>query len=227
MPNTTHKTLIYAVDDEMSIRELYACALENSDYKVMCFENGDSLFDALKSSLPDLILLDIMLDGMDGYEILETIRHDKNLADIPIILVSAKGEEVSTVKGLNLGADDYIAKPFGVLELVARINANIRKKIRAKSKIEYKNIVVNEKTHAITVNGDVIQTTLKEYDLIKLLVENATNIVKRTNIFNVVWGENYGGETRTLDIHMASVRKLLSSSSATIETVRGVGYILK
>lgn len=221
------KPLIYAVDDELSIRELYVCALENSGFDVICFEDGKGLFSALKGDMPDLILLDIMLDGMDGYDILKALREDKNTSDVPVIMVSAKGEEISKVKGLNLGADDYISKPFGVLELSARINANIRKKERVQIKREYKDIAVDCKAHEIKVCGVAIQPTPKEYELIKLLVENAPNVVLRDVIFDTVWGENYGGETRTLDIHIASVRKLLSASSAVIETARCVGYALK
>lgn len=224
----SNKQLIYAVDDELSIRELYACALENSGYDAVCFADAKQFFAALKDKLPDLILLDIMLDEMDGYEILRAVRYDKRTADIPVIMVSAKGEEISKVKGLNLGADDYIAKPFGVLELGARINANLRKRIVvAQPQTAYKDIEIRENSHVATVSENVLTLTLKEYDLLKLLVEFAPKVVTREQIFDVVWGENYGCETRTLDIHIASLRKSISPSVASIETVRGVGYILK
>ena len=225
----TDKPLIYAVDDESSIRELYSCALESSGFEAVCFEDARQLFSALASRLPDLILLDIMLEGMDGFEILKAIRSNQTTSAIPVIMVSAKGEEVSKVKGLNLGADDYIAKPFGVLELGARINANLRKRNNVQPFVQssYKDILVDDKTHTISIGNAPLTLTLKEYELLKLLVSNAPNIVSREEIFRCVWGENYCGETRTLDMHIASLRKIISESSAYIDTVRGVGYILK
>lgn len=223
----TNKPLIFAVDDELNIRELYTCALQNAGFDIVCFDDGNKLFDALKKDTPELILLDIMLDGADGYEILKSLRADGRTSNIPVIMVSAKGEEISKVKGLNLGADDYIAKPFGVLELIARINANIRKKQCDRQATAFKDIEIDEKAHQIKVCGNIIQPTLKEYELIKLLVGNAPDVVLRDAIFDNIWGDNYGGETRTLDIHIASIRKLLQASSAAIETIRGVGYALK
>lgn len=221
-----NKRLIYAVDDETSIRELYACALESAGFDARCFIDGEALFEALAETKPELILLDIMLDGMDGYKILDSLKDDIRYRNIPVIMVSAKGEEVSKVKGLNLGADDYISKPFGVLELIARVNANIRKRAKTGADI-FKDIRVNESLHEITKGSEKLGLTLKEYKLLKLLVENAGEVLTRDGILNSVWGEDYFGETRTLDMHIKELRKKLTGSAAEIVTVRGVGYTLK
>ena len=223
----SRKYIIYAVDDEKSIRELYDCALESSGFDISCFENGEDLFSCMEKRIPDLIILDIMLNGMDGFSILEKIRKDSSTAMIPIIMVSAKGEEISKVKGLNLGADDYISKPFGILELIARINANLRRHNTEKSVLSYKDIEVNDRQHEICIRKNPVTLTLKEYDLLKLLVVNAPNVVTRDDILSSVWGDDYFGETRTLDIHVASLRKIILESDAKINTVRGVGYFLK
>ena len=221
------KSLIYAVDDELSIRELYKYALGNAGLNVVCFSSGGELYPAVKSELPDLIILDIMLDGEDGYEILESLRKNELTKGIPVIMVSAKGEELDKVKGLDLGADDYIAKPFGVLELVARINAKLRAVgNRKKTVLSYKDISVDETKHTITLKGEPLSLTLKEYELLKLFVVNSESVLVRDKLLDCVWGENYG-ETRTLDIHIGQLRKIISASDAEIQTVRGVGYVLK
>ncbi len=220
------KKCIFAVDDEENIRELYGVALNSAGFDCRCFVDGDSLFAALETKKPALIILDIMLDGYDGYTILQKLKESPATRNIPVIMVSAKGEELSTVKGLDMGADDYIAKPFGVLELIARINANLRR-TDDRTALAYSDISIDENKHTVTVANETLTLTLKEYELLKLLVTNAPNIVSRDIIINTVWGEDYFGETRTLDIHIASVRKAISDSKAAINTVRGVGYFLK
>ena len=219
------KRLIYAVDDEENIRELYFCALTGAGFDCECFADGTELAEAMKKRIPDLILLDIMLEGADGYEILKNLKAEPCYSAVPVIMVSAKGEEISKVKGLNMGADDYISKPFGVLELVARINAGLRR-VNTKSAFIYGDIKIDDNRHTVSVNGQDVSLTLKEYDLLKLLVASAPDVVHRDEIFNKVWGEDYFGETRTLDIHVASLRKALKKSSVKIITVRGVGYHL-
>ena len=222
------KQTIFVVEDEAALQELYTYTLE-SEFRCRCFDNGKLLFKALANETPDLILLDIMLPGDDGLEILSRLKSSKSTKQIPVIMVSAKGEEISKVKGLNLGADDYIAKPFGVLELVARIKANLRKSGKsALLRTAYKDIVIDYSKHRITVNGKQIQTTPKEYNLLCLLCENAERVQERESIFNAVWGDGFIGETRTLDIHIKELRKKLTQveSAAVIQTIRGVGYML-
>ena len=227
------KQVIFTVEDDAAIQELYTYSLEN-EFDCRCFDDGVALYDAIKKETPDLILLDIMLPGDDGFAILSRLKTDKSTSHIPVIMVSAKGEEVSKVKGLNMGADDYIAKPFGVLELVARIKANLRKGGDAKGgsnkgSAGYKDIAIEHLKRRITINGAQIQTTLKEYNLLCLLCENAERVQERDVIFNEVWGESFVGESRTLDIHIKELRKKLSGagSEASIQTIRGVGYMLK
>lgn len=219
------KQLIYAVDDEENIRELYSVALANAGYECLTFACGEELFSALKVRRPALILLDIMLAGIDGYTILKRLKENAQYSSIPVIMVSAKGEEISKVKGLNMGADDYIAKPFGVLELIARVNANLRRS--AVAPLTYSDISVNELKHEVTIGGNAVALTVKEYELLKLLIINAPNVVLRENILNAIWGDDYFGESRTLDIHIASLRKAIAASKAKIVTMRGVGFLLK
>ena len=222
------KYTIFVVEDDASLQELYAYSLEN-DFSYRCFADAQSLYAALPLGLPDLILLDIMLPGDDGFTVLSRIKATKDTAHIPVIMVSAKNEEISKVKCLNMGADDYIAKPFGVLELIARIKANLRKynRISADTTL-YKDIVINSAKHQIIINGQTIQTTLKEYNLLSLLCAHAEQVMGREAIFTEVWGDNFIGETRTLDIHIKELRKKLneSASDAVIQTIRGVGYML-
>ena len=222
------KHTIFALEDDSALQELYIYSLEN-EFDCRCFYDGETFFDAVVKQIPDLVLLDLMLPGDDGFKILSYLKADKLTAHIPVIIVSAKGEEISKVKGLNMGADDYIAKPFGVLELVARIKANLRKNIKINAeRIVYKDIVIDFIKHQITINGKPIQTTLKEYNLLCLLCKNAEKVQEREVIFNEVWGNNFIGETRTLDIHIKELRKKLSETkSETVnQTIRGVGYVL-
>lgn len=219
-----NKRLVYTVDDEQSIREVYAYALKNAGFEIECFQNGEDFLSALSTKKCDLAILDIMLDGLDGYEILKAMKSNAQTSDIPVIMVSAKSTEIDKVRGLDLGADDYLTKPFGVLELVARINAKLRKS--QKSAIAYKDINIDDSTHCVSIAGEEKKLTLKQYELLKLLTQNSQNLLSRNTLLDSVWGDNYG-ETRTLDIHIADLRKLLAESTAQIETVRGVGYVLK
>jgi two-component system alkaline phosphatase synthesis response regulator PhoP len=215
------------VEDDAALRELYTYSLEN-EFDCGCFCDGAEFFAALEKTLPDLILLDIMLPCEDGFSILSRLKNEKNFAKIPVIMVSAKGDEVSKVKGLNCGADDYISKPFGVLELIARIKANLRKNISANEKIIFKDIEINFSKHKISANGKILQTTLKEFNLLVHLCKNSENVQSRERIFKEVWGDDFIGETRTLDIHIKELRKKLHEANceAEIKTIRGVGYVL-
>lgn len=218
-----NQTLIYAVDDETSIREVYRYALISAGFTPECFSCGEELFIAIEKSLPKLIILDIMLNGEDGYEILSRLKASPKTANVPVIMVSAKTTEIDKVRGLDLGADDYISKPFGVLELIARIKANLRKAVPVASVISYKGIVINDDERIVTVNGEVKELTLKQYELLKLLVSEPQKVLQRDYLLDKVWGENYG-ETRTLDIHVGALRKIIADSGAKIATIRGVGY---
>ena len=219
------RRLIYAVDDELSIREVYRYAIGGAGFDIQCFENGEGLFSAINAQLPDLVLLYIMLDGADGYELLSALRRNPLTAGIPVIMVSAKGEEIDKVRGLDLGADDYLAKPFGVLELIARINAKLRK-TKPDGVLTYADIVMDGDSRSVTVAGNPVSLTLKEYSLLRLFLSSPGKVLGRDLLLDSVWGVNYG-ETRTLDIHIGQLRKELSGSAASILTVRGVGYMLK
>ena len=222
------KQRIFVVEDDAALQELYMYSFEN-DFDCRTFNEGASFFAALQSALPDLILLDIMLPGADGFTILSRLKADNATSHIPVIMVSAKGEEISKVKGLNMGADDYIAKPFGVLELMARIKANLRKNSKTMAEnVVCKDITIDNSKHRITIAGTQIQTTLKEYNLLRFLCENAEKVQTREVIFNSVWGDGFIGETRTLDIHIKELRKKLAEakSGVVIQTIRGVGYML-
>lgn len=211
---------LFIVEDDEGIRELYEGAL--SDYDITLFENGNDFFNVFKKEKPDLIILDIMLPDMDGYSILSQIR----LSDekVPVIIVSAKSDELSSVKGLNKGADDYITKPFSILELNARIKANLRRsKIHTTSAGGFS--VDNDK-YEITYMGKPITLTLKEFNLFKMLIQNSGITLTREELFSAVWGTDFAGETRTLDIHIASLREKIKkiSNKDCIITVRGIGY---
>jgi two-component system alkaline phosphatase synthesis response regulator PhoP len=224
----TMNKLIYVVEDEQSIVELYQYALTNAGFSAQCFESGEAFFPALKNGTPDLILLDIMLEGMDGYEILRRLKCDPKTAAIPVIMVSAKGDELSKVKGLDLGADGYLGKPFGVLELVSRIKANLRKTAKPKT-VSHGDITVDDSKHEITVGGQKVEATKKLYDLLRLFVSRAGSVIERDELLDLVWGTDYFGETRTLDIHITELRKKLSECNSVCEiaTIRGVGYLLR
>jgi len=219
------KQKIFVIEDDPALQELYTYSLEN-EFNCRCFGEGRSFFDSLSHEKPDIVLLDIMLPDDDGFSVLEKIK--TKTPDVPVILVSAKDSEISKVKGLNMGADDYITKPFSVLELVARVKANIRKSFKPTENFSFKDIKIDVAKHQIFVNENPIQTTLKEFNLLSLLCKNAEKVVAREKIFVDVWGNNYIGETRTLDIHIKEIRKKISAAGGTteIKTIRGVGYIL-
>ncbi len=215
------KPIIYVVEDDEGIQEVYEGAFED-DYAPYIFGNAADFFEAMKAQKPDLAILDVMLPDMDGYTILTKIREtDERL---PVIIVSAKSDEISFVKGLNKGADDYMAKPFSVLELLARVKSNLR---RAKLYVERADgFVIDANTYKIFYNGNDLGVTLKEFKLLKLLVNKAGVTITREEIFLEVWGEDFFGETRTLDMHVASLREKIKEAGGgePIITVRGVGY---
>ena len=216
---------IFCVEDEENIRELILYALKSSGFEALGFEEGESFFQSLKGQLPDLVLLDIMLPDIEGTEILRRIRMDPHTAHIPVILLTAKSSELDKVKGLDLGADDYITKPFGVLELISRIKAVLRR-INPKSKdiISYKELVVNNKSRTVYASGEEIALTYKEFELLYYLLKNKGIVLSRDKIMDAVWGFEFQGETRTVDMHIKTLRHKLGALGNIIETVRGVGY---
>lgn len=220
-----NQPLIYCVDDEENIRSLYEDALSVGGFQCVAFQDGASFFDELKRTQPDLIILDVMLPGMSGMEVLEKLSHGQ-YSTIPVIVISAKDEESDMVKGFNLGASDYIAKPFGIMELLARIKANLRKNGFSNT-ITYKELTLNKQIHAFYLNDVPLPLSLKEYDLLGYLLKNAEKMVTKKELLSKIWGINRQIETRTLDMFISRVRKKISSSNVHIETLRGVGYILR
>lgn len=219
--------LIYAVDDEEMIRELYTCLIEQAGHRVKCFEDGYQMFLALKNEVPDLFILDVMLDNIDGFEILRKIRQDYKLNSIPVIMVSAKGEEISKVKGLNLGADDYISKPFGVMEFIARVNSKLRSKQKKQDLISYQDIVIDDLKHEVSIKGKKVELSITEYKLLHYFIKNNNKAISREEIWKDVWNDKFYGETRSLDMHITKLRKLLKDSDTKIESIRTIGYKLK
>ncbi len=222
-------TLIYSVEDDVNIQNVIQIALTNSGYEVRLFSEAKDLFRALEEKIPHLILLDIMLPDIDGLSIVKRIKANPKWIHIPLMMVSAKGTEIDKVIGLDLGADDYLAKPFGVLELVSRTKAILRRTaspVRDEI-IEISGLVLNPKEYTCMYHDKTIAFTSKEFQLLKLLMQNHQKIVTRDEILNIVWGYDFFGETRTLDVHIKEVRMKLSNvgiEEACIQTVRGVGY---
>ena len=220
--------LIYIVEDEERIRELESYALEKNDFEVMSFENSVEFYKALGIRLPDLILLDIMLPGDDGLTILKKLRDNAEHKNIPVIIISAKDTELDRVKGLDLGADDYMCKPFGVMELISRVKAMLRRADLLKNEdiLSFEGIEMQEAKHLVTVDGHVVELTFKEYELLKMLLRNAGIVLQRSQLLDRIWGIDYEGESRTLDMHIKTLRHKLGEKGSLIQTVRNVGYTL-
>ena len=218
--------MIYCVEDEASIRELVVYTLHATGYEAQGFVDGKAFWTALEQELPELILLDIMLPGEDGLQILKRIRTNSRTADLPVIMVTAKGTEFDKVIGLDSGADDYIAKPFGMMELVSRVKALLRRtqKTSAAATLACGNLVLNHDMHRVLADGKEVVLTYKEFELLEYLLENRGIVLTRDKILDRVWGIAAEVETRTLDVHIRSLRHKLGASGDLIETVRGVGY---
>lgn len=221
--------MIYCVEDDAGIRELVVYSLENTGTSAQGFESGDELFDALKSgAVPELILLDIMLPGEDGISILKRLRKNSETANIPIIMLTAKNSEYDKVIGLDSGADDYVTKPFGIMELISRIKAVLRRSgnVPADASEVYKagDVVLDTKKHTVTSGGRDISLTYKEFELLRLLMKNNGSVITRDVLLERVWGYDFDGETRTIDVHIRTLRQKLGESGDIIKTIRGVGY---
>ena len=218
---------IYCVEDESNIRELLVYTLEATGFKAKGFADGKGLRAALKEQIPDMILLDLMLPGEDGYSILEKLKKDENTRDIPIIMVTAKDAEYEKVKGLEAGADDYITKPFGMMEFVARIKAVLRRTNRNSNtdkELKCGDLRILVGRHEVFWKDEKIELTRKEFELLVYLVENRGLVMSRNQILCQVWGYEFEGETRTVDVHVRSLRQKLGEAGNMVETVRGVGY---
>lgn len=219
------KQIVYIVEDDTSIRELEMYALKNAAFEVLGFSDGRALMTAIESRVPDIILLDIMLPDEDGLDILNKIRNSALYCNIPVVMVTAKTSEIDAVKGLDMGADDYITKPFGVMELVSRVKAILRRLDRDKKTVlRYKSILLDENRHTVLVDGAEIELTYKEYEILKQLIRNKDIVLSRDRLMEIVWGYNFEQGNRTVDVHIQSLRKKLGSAGEYIKTIRNVGY---
>ena len=219
--------MIYIVEDDPDIREMESYALRSSGYEVAACESGAELFDALKTGEPELIMLDIMLPGEDGLSILSRLRADEKTSLTPVIMVTAKTSEIDKVKGLDQGADDYITKPFGVMELVSRVKALLRRAAPREAehdKLVSEGIVIDAEKRSVTVDGHEVELTFKEYELLFALMSNKGAVQSREKLISDVWGYDFAGETRTVDMHIKTLRQKLGEQGRKIVTVRNVGY---
>ncbi|SHK13510.1 response regulator transcription factor [Hespellia stercorisuis] len=218
--------MIFCVEDDMNIRELVIYTLETTGMQARGFEDGASFMEALAFETPELILLDIMLPGDDGLTLLGKLKNSAKTKDIPVILVTAKGAEYDKVVGLDSGADDYVTKPFGMMELISRIKAVLRRTGKAKENhmLYADGIAMNVKKHEVTVDGRQVILTLKEFELLERLLRNKNIVLTRDQLLEDIWGYDFDGETRTVDVHIRTLRQKLKTKEDVIETVRGVGY---
>lgn len=222
--------MIICVEDEQNICELEVYTLQSVGMEAVGCASGKELFELLEKQLPELIVLDIMLPDEDGISILHRLRTHKRFGRIPVIMATAKGSEFDKVKGLNSGADDYIAKPFGMLEMVARIKAVLRRcetvvsQPAAEAVIRMQNLEVNTLEHKVSVDGEEVALTLKEYELLKKFLQHPGIVFSRDKLLNDIWGYEFSGETRTVDVHIRTLRQKLGNAGDLIETIRGVGY---
>lgn len=221
--------MIWCVEDDASIRDIEVYALQSTGFEARGYEDGNTFWRELQSEKPELVVLDIMLPGMDGIQILKKMRENKEFQAIPVIMATAKGEEYDKIHGLDLGADYYLAKPFGVMELVSCVKAVLRRcqPKRIDHLLKTGNLIVNLDEHTVTANGERILLTFKEFEILRLFLSNPGMVYTRDQLFNDIWGMDYCGETRTVDMHIRTLRQKLGIYGKMIETVRGVGYRLE
>ena len=221
--------MIWCVEDDANILDIELCALDFGGFKAKGFEDGTSFFEALKKEKPKLIILDIMLPHMDGIEILCKLKETIEYKDIPVIMATAKGTEMDKIGGLNMGADDYLVKPFGVMEMVARVKAVLRRSVKTVESdgITVGSITLKEKEHKVISDGEKVELTHKEFEILKLFMQNPNMVFSRDKLMSEIWGMDYIGETRTVDMHIKTLRHKLGSTGGQIKTVIGVGYRLE
>ena len=218
--------MIFCVDDESTIREIEVYTLLQTGFTAKGFPDGRSLLEALESEKPELIVLDIMMPGMDGITVLKEIRRNRKTQDIPVIMATAKSTETDKIQGLDTGADDYLVKPFGMMEMVSRIRAVLRRchPVCGPRTLTVGNITLSEQEHTVTVNGKKISLTFKEFEILKLFMNDPGIVFSREKLLERVWGVDYLGESRTVDMHIKTLRQKLGPEGSRIETVIGVGY---
>ena len=220
--------LIYIVEDDESIREIETIALKNSNYIVSAFENAKEFYKKLDELVPGLILLDVMLPDESGYDIVRKLRKRPATQDIPIIMVTAKTTEMDMIKGLDGGADDYIKKPFSIMELITRVKALLRRTAKEEPKLlKLDDLVIDHERHVVTVNNEPVDLTYKEYELLRLLMGSQGIVMTREVIMRSVWDTDFEGETRTVDMHIKTLRHKLGDYGSRIKTVRNVGYVIE
>ena len=221
--------MIWCVDDDSTIRDIEVYTLTQMGFEARGFADGISMLEALKTEIPELIILDIMMPHMDGLEVLSRIRSEAAYKDIPVIMATAKGTEMDKIGGLNSGADDYLVKPFGVMEMVARVKAVLRRTVREEipSNITVGKITLKENEHKVTSNGEKVELTHKEFAILKLFMQNPNMVFSRDKLMSEIWGMDYIGETRTVDMHIKTLRQKLGNAGGQIKTVIGVGYRLE
>lgn len=220
--------LIYIVEDDESIREIESIALKNSNYIVSAFENAKEFYKRLDELVPDLILLDVMLPDESGYDIVRKLRKRPATQDIPIIMVTAKTTEMDMIKGFDGGADDYIKKPFSIMELITRVKALLRRTAKEEPKLlKLDDLVIDHERHVVTVNNEPVDLTYKEYELLRLLMGSQGIVMTREVIMRSVWDTDFEGETRTVDMHIKTLRHKLGDYGSRIKTVRNVGYVIE
>lgn len=222
-------TTIYIIEDDQNIREIETFALKNSGYEVIDFERAKDFYKELDKKIPNLIVLDIMLPDENGLDIVKTLRRHVDTKNIPVMLVSAKTSELDKVKGLDIGADDYLCKPFGVMELISRVKALLRRSntTNTMSNISYQGIVMDDEKRSVMVHNECIELTFKEYELLKLLLINRGIVLTREKLMEKVWSTDFEGVSRTLDMHIKTLRQKLKEEGSKIKTIRNVGYILE
>ena len=221
--------MIWCVEDDSSIRDIEVYALTSTGFEAKGFEDGDSFWSALQSTKPELVVLDVMLPGKDGVELLKMMKASEEFRDIPVIMATAKGTEYDKIQSLDLGADDYLVKPFGIMEMVSRVKAVLRRCRPAKQEnlLKVEGLVLNPDEHTVTVDGERVILTYKEYELLHLFLSQPGIAFTREQLLSNVWNTEYLGETRTVDMHIRTLRQKLGSYGNLIETVRNVGYRLE
>ncbi|MDO4617321.1 MAG: response regulator transcription factor [Lachnospiraceae bacterium] len=220
--------LIYIVEDDESIREIEEISLRNSGHIVCSFENAKDFYRKLEDVLPDLVVLDVMLPDENGYEIVRRLRRQSVTKRLPIIMVTAKTTELDMIRGLDDGADDYIKKPFSIIELITRVKALLRRSVETEEKsLSVGTVTIDNERRILLLSGEQVDLTFKEYELLKLLMQNQGIVLSREVIMQKVWGTDFEGESRTVDMHIKTLRQKLGAEAVRIKTVRNVGYVLE